>query len=246
MNVLFFAAAAFAATMLGGGVALRLRDRLHLILGFSAGAVVAVAFFDLLPEAIERSAPHHSVSTVTALVALGFLLYLLLDRLLLLGHAHAEGEHERPGHHHGVRTRGTLRAGSLSLHSLLDGIGMGLAFQVSPAVGAVVGLAILAHDFSDGINTVNVVVRHGGAYRDAMRWLLVDAVAPVLGVAATLLVTASEETLGLLMALFAGCFLYIGAADLIPESHHAHPTFWTTFTTLIGALVLFLAIRVAG
>lgn len=243
MNVLLFAAAAFAATMLGGAVALRLRDRLHLILGFSAGAVVAVAFFDLLPEAIEIAAPHHSVSTVTAVVALGFLLYLLLDRLLLLGHAHAEGEHERPGHHHGIHPRGVLRAGSLSLHSLLDGIGMGLAFQVSPAVGVVVGLAILAHDFSDGINTVNVVVTHGGAYKSALRWLLLDAAAPVVGVLLTLLFSASEESLGLLMALFGGFFLYIGAADLIPESHHAHPTFWTTFTTLLGALVLYLAIQ---
>lgn len=246
MNVLFFAAAAFAATMLGGAVALRLRDRLHLILGFSAGAVVAVAFFDLLPEAIELSAPHHPVATVTALVAAGFLLYLLLDRLLLLGHAHAEGGHEHAGHAHGVHARGTLRAGSLSVHSLLDGIGMGLAFQVSPAVGVVVALAVLAHDFSDGINTVNVVVRHGGDHRSALRWLLLDAAAPVVGVLATLLFAASEASLGLLMAIFAGFFLYIGAADLIPESHHAHPTFWTTFMTLVGALVLFAAIRVAG
>lgn len=245
MNVVLFAAAAFVATMLGGAVALRLRDRLHLILGFGAGAVVSVAFFDLLPEAIELSSGHHSVSTVTMVVGIGFLLYLLLDRLLLLGHAHADGEPHR-GHVHGRVGRSRLRAGSLSLHSLLDGIGMGLAFQVSPAVGLVVGLAILAHDFSDGINTVNVIVRDGGDRRTALRWLLLDALAPVLGVAATFLFSASEESLGLLMALFGGFFLYIGAADLIPESHHAHPTFWTTFMTLVGALVLFLAIRIAG
>jgi len=241
MTALFFAAAAFAATMLGGAVALRLRDRLHLILGFSAGAVVAVAFFDLLPHAIELSAPHYSTSTVTAVVALGFLLYLLLDRLLLLGHAHAE-----PGHDHGEHVRGSLRAGSISLHSLLDGLGMGFAFQVSPAVGVVVGLAILAHDFSDGINTVNVIVRHGGDARTAWRWLLLDAIAPVVGVLATFLLTAEPDSLGILMAMFCGFFLYIGAADLIPESHHAHPTFWTTFTTLLGALVLFLAVHFGG
>lgn len=245
MNVLFFAVAAFAATMLGGAVALRLRDRLHLILGFSAGAVVAVAFFDLLPEAIELSRGHHPTATVTGVVAAGFLLYLLLDRLLLLGHAHAGGEHDH-GRHHGVDARGSVRAGSLSLHSLLDGIGIGLAFQVSPSVGLVVGLAILVHDFSDGINTVNVIVRHGGDLRSALRWLLLDAIAPVLGILVTLLFSASEASLGLLMALFGGFFLYIGAADLIPESHHAHPTFWTTFTTLVGALVLFLTIHLAG
>ena len=158
MTALLFAGAAFVATMLGGAVALRLRDRLHLILGFSAGAVVAVAFFDLLPHAIELTAPHYAPETVTAVVALGFLLYLLLDRLLLLGHAHAEGEHDHGGHDPGEHARGTIRAGSISLHSLLDGLGLGFAFQVSPAVGMVVGLAILAHDFSDGINTVNVIV----------------------------------------------------------------------------------------
>ncbi len=246
MTALVFAAAAFGATMLGGAVALRLRDRLHLILGFSAGAVVAVAFFDLLPEAIELSAPHYSPSTVTAVVALGFLLYLLLDRLLLLGHAHADGAHDHNGHDHGEQARGNIRAGSMSLHSLLDGLGIGFAFQVSPAVGMVVGLAILAHDFSDGINTVNVIVRHGGDVRTALRWLLLDALAPVVGVLATFLFTVAPDSLGLLMATFCGFFLYIGAADLIPESHHAHPTFWTTFTTLIGAAVLFLAIHFGG
>ena len=85
--------------------------------------------------------------------------------------------------------------------------------------------------------------RYGGSYGSALRWLLLDAVAPVVGVLATMLVTASEESLGLLMALFGGFFLYIGAADLIPESHHAHPTFWTTFMTLVGALVLYIAIQ---
>ena len=242
MTALAFGAAAFCATMLGGAVALRLRDRLHLILGFSAGAVVAVAFFDLLPEAFDHAVGHHDSSTVAAFVALGFLVYLLLDRLLLLGHEHADEQEHEHSHH----ARGNVRAGSLSLHSLLDGIGIGLAFQVSPPVGALVGVAILAHDFSDGINTVNVVVRHGGDFRTALRWLLLDATAPFVGVMVTTLFTVPAESLALLLATFAGFFLYLGAADLIPESHHAHPTFWTTFMTLVGAGVLYVAIRVAG
>ena len=241
MTPLLFGGAAFGATMLGGAVALRLRDRLHLILGFSAGAVVAVAFFDLLPEALDLAGQHDGASTVSAFVALGFLLYLLLDRLLILGHGHADG-----GNEESVHARGYVRAASLSLHSFLDGIGLGLAFQVSSALGVVVGTAVLAHDFSDGINTVNVVVRHGGEFRMALRWLVLDAVAPVAGVFVTMLFAVSEDSLGLLLGMFAGFFLYIGAADLIPESHHAHPTFWTTFMTLVGAFVLFLAIRFAG
>lgn len=238
MLLAVIAALAFGATMLGGALALRLRDSLHLVLGFSAGAVVAVAFFDLLPEALSLGAPAHTASTVLGFVALGFLLYLLLDRVLLL-HSHAHEEHDES-------SRGHVRAGSLSLHSFLDGIGVGLAFQVSAPVGLVVAAAVLAHDFSDGINTVNVVMRHGGEFKKALRWLLVDALAPVAGIAVTLFFNIDQASLGLLLAVFAGFFLYIGASDLIPESHHAHPTFWTTFMTLAGAVALFVAVRLAA
>ena len=227
--------------MLGGSLALKLRDRLHLVLGFSAGAVIAVAFFDLMPEALDLGWEYGSAN-ILAFVALGFLSYLLLDRLLLL-HSHA---HEDEDEHDHAQARGHIRAGSLSIHSLLDGVGIGLAFQVNAMVGAVVAAAVLAHDFSDGINTVNVVVRHGGNFKKALRWLLVDALAPVAGVLVTLLFSVTNQHLGVLLALFAGFFLYIGASDLVPESHHQHPTFWTTLATLLGALVLFVVIRLAN
>lgn len=232
--------AAALSTVVGGLVALKLRDRLHLILGFSAGAVIAVAFFDLIPEAQKLAGESHQLSTITSFVGLGFLLYLLLDRLLMLhSHGHADdAEHEH--------SRGHVRAGSLSAHSFLDGVGIGLAFQVSAAVGLIVAAAVLVHDFSDGINTVNVVIRHGGHKRQALRWLMVDALAPVAGVLVTLFFSLPAASLGLLLALFAGFFLYIGASDLIPESHHVHPTFWTTFMTLVGAGALFIAITVSG
>ncbi len=238
MTLFLISIAAFCSTMIGGALALKLRDRLHLILGFSAGAVVAVAFFDLMPEALDLGAPFGS-QNILSVVALGFLLYLLLDRLLLL-HSHAHEEHEDH------ESRGHVRAGSLSLHSFLDGVGIGLAFQVSTAVGAVVALAVLTHDFSDGINTINVVTRDGGSRKYALLWLLVDAIAPVLGVILTLFFSVSPAHLGLLLALFAGFFLYIGASDLVPESHHVHPTFWTTAMTIFGAVVLFVAIRLAS
>ena len=240
MTAFIIGCAAFCSTMLGGSLALKLRDRLHIVLGFSAGAVVAVAFFDLMPEALDLAGKTHELSTVVSFVALGFLLYLLMDRLLLLhGHSHEDDDEH-------VEVRGHVRAGSLSIHSFLDGVGIGLAFQVSATVGLVVAAAVLAHDFSDGINTVNVVVRHGGQFKKALRWLLVDALAPVAGVLVTLLFSVSEDSLGLLLALFAGFFLYIGASDLIPESHHQHPKFMTTAMTLLGAGVLYIAIHFAG
>ncbi len=239
MTPIIISIAAGCSTLVGGLLALRLRDRLHLILGFSAGAVVAVAFFDLMPEALRLSDTVFGVENIVSCVALGFLLYLLLDRLLLLhNHAHEDHEHDAP--------LGHVRAGSLSLHSFLDGIGIGLAFQVSAGVGAVVALAVLAHDFSDGINTVNVVVRYGNDRTSALRWLIVDALAPILGVVTTLFFRLPEAELGVLLAMFAGFFLYIGASDLVPESHHVHPTFWTTAMTIFGAAFLFAVIRLAS
>ncbi len=237
MMIFIIAGATFCATLVGGLFALKLKDKLHLILGFSAGAIVAVAFFDLLPEAINLGLNTYSAAGVLAMTALGFACYLVLDRLIFM-HDHADDEHQV--------ARARAGAGALSFHSFLDGVGIGLAFQVSPAVGAIVAAAVLTHDFSDGINTVGLVLNNKGERGQAFRWLFVDAVAPVLGVASTLFFAIPQAQLGLLLALFAGFFLYIGASDLIPESHHAHPVRLTTFLTVLGMATLYIIIKLAS
>jgi len=132
-----------------------------------------------------------------------------------------------------------IGAASFSAHSVLDGFAMGIAFQASQAIGLVVATAVLAHDFADGLNTVNVVTKNGGSRNFAMRWLAVDAVAPVVGAGLSLLVAASAGTLALLLALFCGFFLHIGASGLLPESHRAYPRPSTTLATLAGAGFLY-------
>lgn len=234
MNPIVISILAFVATSLGGIFALKFRDKLHLILGFSAGAVIAVAFFDLIPESISLASNVYGTSTVTLLVALGFAVYMILDRTVIL-HTHDDSQ----------ASLGYLGAGSLSIHSFLDGVAIGLAFKVSVLVGGVVAIAVLVHDFSDGINTVSMILKHGGEKSDARKWLVVDAIAPVLGVIVTLFFTLSESTLGLILAVFSGFFLYIGASDLLPESHHNHPTAWTTIATIIGMIALYLAVKFA-
>ena len=238
--IFLIAIATFAATLCGGIFALKFKDKLHLILGFSAGAVIGVAFFDLLPEALELGSKLYSIATITSVMAGGFILYLILDRFVVF-HSHANDEHD-----HGIEKRGILGAGSLSIHSFLDGVAIGLAFQVSSAVGAIVTVAVLAHDFSDGINTVNLVLKNNGERKSAFKWLIVDALAPVLGIVSTMFFSLSESTLGIILALFSGFFLYIGASDLLPESHHAHPKSWTTIMTIAGIAVLYVAIKIAG
>ncbi len=232
---------AFLATLAGGAFALRFKDRLHLVLGFSAGAVIGVAFFDLLPEAIELGSNYFNIGHVTAITAFGFMIYLLLDRFIVF-HTH----HEDDGSPVANVRRGRFGAGTLAIHSFLDGVAIGLGFQVSPAVAAIVAAAVLTHDFSDGINTVNLILKNKGDSKNAFRWLLVDAIAPILGAASTLLFQLPEQGLSIVLALFAGFFFYIGAADLLPESHHAHPTAWTTFMTILGAVVLFIVVSLAS
>jgi len=241
--IILIGIAASVSTFLGGLFAIKFKDKLHLILGFSAGAVIGVAFFDLLPEAIELSKGHYEVSAITSIVALGFICYTILDRFFFF-HSH-EVEHECEKNHT-LEKRGILGAGSLSIHSFLDGVAIGLAFKVSLAIGAIVAIAVLVHDFSDGINTINLILKNSGSRKQAMRWLSVDASAPLLGVLSTLFFSLPESALGVILALFSGFFLYIGASDLLPESHHNHPTYLTTVFTVLGVVVLFLAIKLAG
>jgi ZIP family zinc transporter len=230
--------AALVATLLGGGFALRYRDQLHLILGFSSGAVLGVALFDLLPEALDLTHRRSSPAAVTLLVAIGFFAFMLLSRVFML---HPESEDE-----HAAHALGALGAGSLSLHSFLDGIGIGLAFKVSTSVGVIVAVAVLAHDFSDGINTVTMILRNRGRGMRALRWLLLDAVAPVLGVAVTFFFGLSDRSLGLVLSLFCGFFLYLGASDLLPESHHRHPKMLTGVMNIAGAAVVWAAVHFAS
>lgn len=246
MTTAIIAILVFIATLLGGFFALRFKDKLHLIVGFSAGAVLGIAFIDLLPEASELIGS----TPLAAKIALGSILaYMIIDRFFF-NHAHdhhhndvaANTTHEHDHEHEG---RGVLRAGSLVLHSFLDGLAIGFSFQVSAATGAIVAIAVLAHDFSDGINTVAAILK-GGDNRRAKIWLVVDAVAPVLGIIAGTLIVVNQFALGIILSIFTGFFVYIALADMIPESFHNHPKRWTTIATVLGAIFIAVVIGLAG
>jgi ZIP family zinc transporter len=141
--------------------------------------------------------------------------------------------------------RNLLAVGSLSIHSLMDGLGIGLALKVSMAVGIVAAIGVLVHDFSDGINTVAIVLRNGGTTPQARRWLMVDSCAPLLGVVCAYFITLSPRVLGLLLALFCGLFCYIGACDLLPEGYRRHTCVGTSLLALLGAGTVLLAVTLA-
>ena len=228
-----FASATLVSTGFGGLAAVRFRDRLHLLLGFSSGAVLAVALFDILPEIFELPGG----ASYMPLAGLGFLAFFGLERYTAM-HRAREHEHALTTHEQEL---GALSAAGLTFHSFLDGIAIGAGFQSSMQVGLLIALGIIAHDLSDGLNTVTVILAHGNSMGRARLWLILDMIAPVLGACATLLVTLSG-VLPWMLAFFAGSFLYIGASDLLPEAKE-HDSPLVAVAMAAGMLVIYLTSR---
>ena len=219
-----FAGLTVVSTLLGGAVAFRLQRELQTVIALTGGIVVAVALFDVLPESMEAVGDPQSVG---ALVGVGFVAFFLAERLIVLHHR------EEPHVVHAHAPVGVLGAAGLSLHSFIDGLGIGLAFDLSTSTGLLVFLAVITHDFADGLNTVTFVLQQGGGMERARRWLRIDALAPLAGALVGSALDVSEQTLGHLLALYAGFFLYMGATDLLPEAHQ-HPSPRRVLLTVIG------------
>lgn len=239
MLAIILSSLTFVSTLLGGFTALRNRDRLHRILGYTAGVLLGVVAFDILPE-IYRLISEHNIDPIKPMVSLvvAFLLFHALEKGIIMHHAH-EGEY---GHHRHPQV-GLLSALALSGHSFLDGVGIGLGFQVSSGVGIAVAIAVIAHDFSDGLNTVSLMLSHKNSVRRSIKLLLVDAIAPVLGAASTLLFHLPVIGLVLYLGFFAGFLLYIGASDILPEAHSQHSSWGTIGLTVLGAVFMFVVTR---
>jgi ZIP family zinc transporter len=224
------------STLAGGLVAFRLARELTTAIALTGGVVVAVALFHVLPEAIESANDPHRVGL---LVGAGFVLFFLAERALVLHH---RDEPEQARAHARV---GALGAAGLSLHSFVDGLGIGLAFGLSTETGLLVFLAVVAHDFADGLNTVGFVLRQSGDRRRAATWLGIDALAPLAGAIVGTLLSVSQETLGSLLALYVGFFLFMGATDLLPHAHE-HPSARRVALTLAGFAGILLISLVGG
>jgi zinc transporter, ZIP family len=220
-----FAAMTVVSTLIGGAVALRMHRQLPTLIALTGGIVVAVALFDVMPEAFAAvDDPRH----VAWLVGAGFLAFFLAERGLVLHH---RDEPEQARAHARI---GALAAAGLSAHSFVDGLGIGLAFHLDTATGVLVFLAVVTHDFADGMNTVGFILRQSDDRRSAVRWLSIDALAPLVGATVGASLGVSEESLGYLLALYTGFFLFMGATDLLPEAHHEHPSRRRVALTTIG------------
>lgn len=238
---LLILATTFLSTFAGGMVALKNSDRLHRILGFTAGVLLGVVAFDILPE-IFRLSSASKLQPEPAMIALvvGFLMFHIAEKLTIIHHVH---ELEYGDHHH--PRVGILSALALSGHSFLDGVGIGLAFQVNPGVGLAVGIAVISHDFADGLNTASLMLANHNTRRRTVALVVLDAAAPILGAASTWLFKLSDPYLLLYLGFFAGFLLYIGASDILPEAHSHHSSTGTIALTVLGAAFIYLVTRVS-
>ena len=218
---------------------LRFRDKLHLILGFTAGVLLAVVAFDIFPEIIEMINENGFVAVdIMVALVIGFLLFHILEKSILVHHGHEEkfASHKHP--HVGVAS-----ALALAGHSFMDGVAIGLGFQVNSALGALIAIAVISHDFTDGMNTVALMLNHQNTDKKARLFLLITALTPILGVVSTFFFTVPPYFLALYLGFFAGFLLYIGASDILPEAHSKHSSYKLIGLTVLGTLFIFIITR---
>lgn len=241
MQIILFTLAASIAALAGGAVAFKGRKNLNLALGFTAGIILGLVAFDLLPEIFEIVETHNldPIWPMTALVV-GFLLFHTVEKLILL---HNANEKEYTPHQHphvGV-------AGAIALcgHSFLDGVSIGVAFQVSSAAGLLVAIAVIGHRFADGFNTTNVMLYHKNKPKAALKMLIIASLMPILGGLSTLFFTLPEVALAIYLGFFAGFLLYIGASDILPQAHSKGSSRKALVLTILGTLFIFIVTQTA-
>ena len=237
LTAILVSAGAFLSAFAGGLVALRAVRQVGMIIAIGAGIRIGAAFFDLIPEA--ASLLGGSLDAVMLATAVGFLAFYGIEKMTAVhvGHeAAAELDHGEAEHRH----VGLIGASGMSIHSFLDGVALAAGLAVGGGLGLVIAVVVIVHRFSDGISVVSLLLASRTPAREAYRWLSIVAIAPVLGVLLGLVVTVPDDILGMMLAVFAGFFLYVGAAELLPEAHRSNRSRWVVIGTLGGVVAIYL------
>src|SRR5712691_13346969 len=225
-----YALAAFAMTLAGGAFAFRYQRYLLYIMAFSSGLLIGVAFLDLIPEVSSLATLHTiDIRGLMLTVIAGFLAIFLLEKMTII---HGEKQHDAPGHTHNV---GLVGAIGLSFHSFLDGLAIGVGFKAGTQVGLVVLVAVVAHDFADGLNTVTFMLATRNNARRTITLLVIDAIAPVVGALCAGVLRLEPRIVAFQLSFFAGFLLYLGASDLLPQVHE-RPKGGLIICTVLGLL----------
>ena len=182
-------------------------------MSFAAGVLLASAFLDILPVALARHGDGGILAATLAAVA-GF---FVLERVLHATHDHhAQESHAVPS--------GYLILVGDTLHNFVDGVVIAATFMADPALGVTTTLAVAAHELPQEIADFGVLLSANFSRRSALLLNLLSGLAAVAGAAVCIgFQGVVEQHLAWFMAATAGMFIYIAAADLMPEVHHAGP-----------------------
>lgn len=225
------------ATLLGGTLAMKSAERRHMVLGLSAGLLLGMVAFDLLPEVFELSSAEISgIPLVSLALVIGFLTLHFVERIF---GTHEPTDSDYTHHHEHTHAAGTLGAIALAIHVFLDGMALALAFQIGTSFGLVVTIAIFAHAFSDGLNTVSLVFSKSQDRKRVFALLGLDAIARLSGAVIGNSIHLSETLIAFYLALFAGFLIYLATSHILPEAHADHPASSTMLATFIGVILMF-------
>jgi len=234
----------FFSTFFGGILATKFRLKLEYFTALAAGVLIGVPLFELLPEALNIAAEKNiSLEYVMYLLALGFIFLFILERYISVSKICEEGKCENVHHPKG----GIYGAIELAAHSFMDGFAIGVGFQFNLSLGIIVAIAVISHDFSDGLNTATLMLKTGNSLKSTFRMLLIDACTPLLGVITTFFFNFPEFILIFILPFFAGGFLYLGAGELLPDVHEKNPSAKALILSIFGifiALILSLFLNI--
>jgi zinc and cadmium transporter len=217
-------------------------DRRYL-LSFAAGALLATAFVHLLPEAFESGM---NPALLFGVLLAGLVVFFLLDKVELwhhghehADHGHAHGhDHHHGHHHHGGKGGGWAVLAGDSVHCFGDGIVIASAFTVSPALGAVAALAVLAHEVPHHIGDLVVLDGGTGTPRVAvLKLTLAGMVTALGGLVGWWLLERLQAWLPYFLVVASSSFIYVALADLIPQLQRqlgARATAWQVAWLLAG------------
>ena len=242
---LAFSALTFFSTMAGGLAALRWPTRIEWLMTLAGGVVLGAALFDLLPEAVEHSEeigldPRWPIGAVLV----GFLFFNAVERWT---HNHDHTAHEHgPGEDCEAEPdfSGVVGAAGFVVHSFFDGVAIGVGFQVDDSVGLLVALAVIGHDFADGLNTVSILraARHPDSRQKV--GLLAVSTAPIIGALVAYAIPIPEDVLPIALGFFSGLFIYAASTHLLPAARKL-PAAGAIAMTTGGAAVMFAIAKFA-
>ncbi|MFH0987710.1 MAG: ZIP family metal transporter [Patescibacteria group bacterium] len=232
INVFIYSFLAGLSTMLGVFLVLRFNERvkknINFLLSFGIGVLLAYSFFHLLPESSEMTEnwPYWTLGTI-------IFLYILEHFVII--HSCQEEKCE-------VHNLGLASLIGIGLHSLIDGMVIGLGFEVSFIFGLLASFSVIFHETAEGILTYTLLAYDKKTENKAMLFSWLVALATPVGAVLTFLFAPHFPlaVMGGLLAVAAGSFIYIGASDLVPETHKKYNSFNILFILLGIFFVLFI------